>query len=154
MQGQSAISTAYPLLSGTEEWYKCRWPCHVRGHPKTGIYQLRRAVPEDLRALVGKREEKVSLQTRDPGEAKQRFAKALAELEVRWANLRAGPKPLTEREAHQLAVTEHDRWINDFGDNPSQQTQWDLRLGDWLFGAPPSGPQSVLALSFVRSVAA
>lgn len=46
-------------------------------HPKTGIYQLRKAVPDDLRKIVGKREEKVSLQTRDPGEAKQRFAKAL-----------------------------------------------------------------------------
>ena len=57
-------------------------------HPKTGIYQLRKVVPEDLRKLVGKREEKVSLQTRDPVEAKQRFAKALAELEARWANFR------------------------------------------------------------------
>lgn len=49
-------------------------------------------------------EGKPSLQTRDPSEAKQRFAKALAELEARWANLRAGPKLLTEREAHQLAA--------------------------------------------------
>jgi hypothetical protein len=51
-------------------------------HPKTGIYQLRKAVPEDLRKLVGTREEKVTLNTRDPVEAKQRFAKALAELEA------------------------------------------------------------------------
>lgn len=28
-------------------------------HPKTGIYYVRRAVPPDLRALIGKREEKV-----------------------------------------------------------------------------------------------
>lgn len=78
-------------------------------HPKTGIYQLRKAVPEDLRKLVGKREEKVSLQTRDPAEAKVRHAKALAELEARWANLRAGPVPLTEREAHRFASAAHDR---------------------------------------------
>lgn len=109
-------------------------------HPKTGIYQLRRAVPEDLRALVGKREEKVSLQTRDPTEAKQRFAKALAELELRWANLRAGPKPLTEREAHHLALAEHDTWLRAYSDNPSQQTKWDVRLGDWVFGARGSSP--------------
>ncbi|WP_373291765.1 DUF6538 domain-containing protein, partial [Bradyrhizobium guangdongense] len=109
-------------------------------HPKTGIYQLRRAVPEDLRALVGKREEKVSLQTRDPAEAKQRFAKALAELEVRWANLRAGPKPLTEREAHHLALAEHDSWLQAYSDNRSQQTKWDVRLGDWVFGARGSSP--------------
>jgi hypothetical protein len=51
-------------------------------HPKTGIYHLRKAVPEDLLKLVGKREEKLTLKTRDPVEAKQRFAKALAELEA------------------------------------------------------------------------
>ncbi|WP_334317568.1 DUF6538 domain-containing protein [Methylorubrum extorquens] len=30
-------------------------------HPKTGIYYLRRAVPADLLACIGKREEKISL---------------------------------------------------------------------------------------------
>jgi hypothetical protein len=71
-------------------------------HPKTGIYWLRKGVPEDLRKLVDKREEKRSLQTRDPVEAKRRHAEALAEIEARWANLRAGPKALT---AFRIAVT-------------------------------------------------
>ena len=35
-------------------------------HPNSGVYSLRKGVPEDLRALVGKREEKRSLRTRDP----------------------------------------------------------------------------------------
>jgi integrase len=105
-------------------------------HPKTGIYQLRKVVPEDLRKLVGKREEKVSLQTRDPAEAKRRHAEALAELEARWANLRAGPKSLTEREAHQLAIVAHDHWLQQHRENPSQQTSWDVSLGDRVF-APP-----------------
>lgn len=105
-------------------------------HPKTGIYQLRKAVPDELRSLVGKREEKVSLQTRDPAEAKVRHAKALAELEARWANLRAGPKPLTERDAHHLAILAHDRWLEQYRDNPSQQTSWDVELGGRLFGPP------------------
>ncbi len=107
-------------------------------HPKSGIYQLRKAVPEDLRKVVGKREEKLSLDTRDPAEAKLRFAKALAELEARWANLRAGPKPLTELEAHQLAIVAHDRWLEQYRDNPSQQTSWDIKVGDRLFGPPPT----------------
>jgi hypothetical protein len=59
-------------------------------HPKTGIYQLRKAVPKELRKLVGKREEKLSLDTHESVEAKLRFAKALAKFEARWANLRAG----------------------------------------------------------------
>lgn len=107
-------------------------------HPKTGIYQLRKAVPEDLRKLVGKREEKQSLDTRDPVLAKQRFAKALAELEARWANLRAGPKLLTEREAHQMAIVSYDRWLDQYRENPSQQTSWDTGVGDRLFGPPPT----------------
>lgn len=105
-------------------------------HPKTGIYQLRKVVPDDLRKLVGKREEKVSLQTRDPAEAKVRHSKMLAELEARWANLRAGPKLLTEREAHQLAVVSYERWLEQYRDNPSQQTGWDVEVGDRLFGPP------------------
>lgn len=107
-------------------------------HPKTGIYQLRKVVPEELRQIVGKREEKVSLQTRDPAEAKVRHAKALAELEARWANLRAGPQPLTEREAHQLAIASYDRWLEQYRDNPSQQTNWDIGVGDRVFGPPPT----------------
>jgi Phage integrase, N-terminal SAM-like domain len=115
-------------------------------HPKTGIYQLRKAVPEDLRKLVGKREEKVSLQTRDPAEAKVRHANALAELEARWANLRAGPIPLTEREAHRFATVAHDRWLEQYRDNPSQQTNWDTLAGDRLFG-PPQTRKQILAAS-------
>ncbi|WP_407181458.1 DUF6538 domain-containing protein [Bradyrhizobium sp. STM 3562] len=113
-------------------------------HPKTGIYQLRKAVPENLRKLIGKREEKLSLQTRDPVEAKQRFAKALADLETRWANLRAGPKPLSELEAHQLAIVAHDQWLEQYRDNPSQQTNWDVQLGHRLFG-PRKTSKEILA---------
>jgi hypothetical protein len=68
-------------------------------HPSSGVFWLRKRLPEDLRKLIGKRKEKCSLHTRDPIEAKRRHAKALAEIEARWANLRSGPKALTEREA-------------------------------------------------------
>ena len=105
-------------------------------HPNSGVYWLRKGVPEDLRELVGKREEKRSLQTRDAVQAKRRHAEALAEIEVRWANLRAGPKAVTEREAHQLAITVHDRWLRQHLENPSQQTAWSVDLADRLF-APP-----------------
>lgn len=102
-------------------------------HPNSGVFWLRKGVPEDLRKIVGKREEKRSLQTRDPAEAKRRHAEALAEIEARWANLRAGPKVLTEREAHQLAVVVHDRWLQQHVDNPSQQTHWNVDLADRVF---------------------
>ncbi|WP_213740214.1 DUF6538 domain-containing protein [Bradyrhizobium sp. dw_411] len=35
-------------------------------HPRTGVYYLRKVVPDDLRQLVGKREEKRSLETATP----------------------------------------------------------------------------------------
>jgi integrase len=110
-------------------------------HPESGFYWLRKGVPEDLRLLVGKREEKRSLLTRDPIEAKKRHAEALAEIEARWANLRVGPKILSEREAHQLAVVVHDRWLERYMDNPSQQTTWSVNLGDRTFGRRQA-PQS------------
>ena len=57
-------------------------------HPKTGIYWLRRGVPAELRELVGKREEKLSLKTRDPSAAKRLPAAAMAKPEERGANVR------------------------------------------------------------------
>ena len=64
-----------------------------------------------LRLLVGKQEEKRSLKTRDPAEAKRRHLQALTELEKQWENLRAGTRTLSEREAHDLASVAHDRWL-------------------------------------------
>jgi hypothetical protein len=108
----------------------------MEASPQWCLLPPKRSVPDDLRQLVGKREEKRSLETRDPTEAKRRHAEALADVEVRWTNLRAGPKALTEREAHQLAVTVHDRWLRQHQENPSQQTAWNVDLADRLF-APP-----------------
>jgi hypothetical protein len=110
-------------------------------HPKTGVYWLRKRVPLDLRARVGKREEKRSLKTRDPAEAKRRHLQALSDLEVQWANLRAGPCTLTEREAHDLATVVHDHWLEIHRDNPSEQNVWPTSLGERVFRPrPPIGP--------------
>ena len=105
-------------------------------HPKTGVYWLRKRVPDDLRALVGKREEKRSLKTRDPAEAKRLLVQALGELETQWANLRAGPRTLSEREAHELAAVVHDRWLQAYRDNPSESA-WPTGLGDRVFMPRP-----------------
>ena len=49
------------------------WMANPWKHPKTGIYWLRRAVPEALRSRFGW-ELKKSLGTRDPAEARRLFA--------------------------------------------------------------------------------
>jgi hypothetical protein len=93
-------------------------------HPKTGVYWLRKRVPLDLRARLRKAEEKRSLRTRDPGEAKRLHSQALQQLETQWANLRSGPKQLSEREAHELAAPIYGRWVEHYRDNPSDKTFW------------------------------
>jgi hypothetical protein len=93
-------------------------------HPKTGIFWLRKRIPADLPPLLGKREEKQSLGTRDPNEAKRVHAQALVELGERWANLRSGPRALSEREAHELVVPAYEWWVNAHRDNPSDQKIW------------------------------
>ncbi|HEY4847876.1 MAG TPA: DUF6538 domain-containing protein [Methylocella sp.] len=93
-------------------------------HPKTGIFWLRKPIPDDLRPLLGKREEKQSLGTRDPNEAKRVHARELAELGERWANLRSGPRALSEREAHELVAPAYEWWVNAHRDNSSDQKIW------------------------------
>jgi hypothetical protein len=102
-------------------------------HPKTGIYWLRKRVPDDLRPFIGKQEEKRSLGTRDSAEAKKLHAQALLELEHRWTNLRAPPKPISEREAHELVAPFYEWWVNLHSDNPSEQKVWNTRFFDGLW---------------------
>lgn len=72
-------------------------------HPKTGVYWFRKRVPAALVPLVGKREERRSLATKDPQEAKRACARVGAEVDRRWASLRRGAANLDHREAHALA---------------------------------------------------
>jgi uncharacterized protein DUF6538 len=75
-------------------------------HPKSGIYQLRRKVPEELRAALG-HEYKRSLKTADAAEAKARFAAAWTESEETFALARAqsaGETILSQRDAEQIAA--------------------------------------------------
>ena len=107
-------------------------------HPKTGVYWLRKAVPHDLRKLVGKVEEKKTLGTKNASEAKLKLATALAEVETRWANLRRGPQVLTEVQAHEIAAPVYDEWIRIHSANPSEQRVWNTEVGvAGVWGPPP-----------------
>ena len=110
-------------------------------HPKTGIYWLRKGVPDDLRAAVGKREEKFSLKTRDPVEAKRLHAQALIEIEQRWSNLRAPISKLDNSELHRISITMYERCL-ELGELPG--VNWDTAIGEHLwesgFGHKPEEP--------------
>ncbi len=120
-------------------------------HPKTGIFWLRKRVPSDLVARVGRAIEYFSLQTREPGEAKQRHAEAVARLEARWAELRCGepaagpgattdatpsPRSLSEREAGERAGWMYAHWLGLHRENPSQQRFWPTDLYRHLWRSP------------------
>jgi integrase len=104
-------------------------------HPDSGYYWFRKRVPEDLRNLIGKREERFSLGTRDPTEAKRLHALKLSEVEERWSNLRSGQRPLSSDDValHAAAIGEHLR--RQVQADPYMQLQWDVEIGASLWSA-------------------
>ncbi|MCY1286360.1 hypothetical protein D9M68_420250 [compost metagenome] len=78
-------------------------------HPQSGVYYLRRRVPDELRSILG-HEYKRSLKTRDPNEAKGRFAAEYAKSEEAFSLARLqlqGTALLSLRDIQQLA----SRWF-------------------------------------------
>ena len=122
-------------------------------HPTTGIYWLRKRVPDELLAVVGKREEKFSLRTREPVEAKRLHAEALAALEQRWANLRAPMRKLDNSELHQISVAMYERCL-ELGELPG--VNWDTAIGEHLwetdFGRTPGDLLSVSCQSVLQTI--
>ncbi|WP_245486054.1 DUF6538 domain-containing protein [Mesorhizobium sp. M7A.F.Ca.US.010.02.1.1] len=123
-------------------------------HRKTGVYWFRKRVPADIAVLTGRKEVNRTLGTKDPEEAKRKFAEVLAEYEREWAQLRLGESSvngtdsgrssaagederptrlITDREAYLFATAVHDEWIAKFQENPSEQLHWhtDLHEGMW-----------------------
>jgi hypothetical protein len=54
-------------------------------HPVSGIYYFRKVVPQGLRSILGRSEEKHSLHTRDPNDARRRHRLVEAEVADKWA---------------------------------------------------------------------
>jgi integrase len=106
--------------------------------PKTGIFRFRKRVPDDLRPLVGKGEEKTSLGTRDPGEAKILHAQVLAQVEERWQLLRAGVHSLNEKQATAIAGEIYRSLVAQHEDNPSR-----MSLSTLLFDYARHQPKKV-----------
>jgi len=98
------------------------------------FWYFRKKVPDNLQPLLKKTEEKFSLRTRDPTEAKIRFAKANAEIEERWRRLRLGVQTLSHKEAVAMAGEIYRRMIAEQEDNPSGLV-FELQLDQYANGA-------------------
>jgi hypothetical protein len=105
-------------------------------HPNSGIYWLRRRVPSDLVDVVGRREEKLSLRTRDPAEAKSAYVKAAAELEARWSSLRQGTKRVSHKEATAIAGEFYRQLVSSHEEDPGDAR---LALGKLLSSQVAAG---------------
>ncbi len=92
-------------------------------HPTTGIYQLRKRVPQHLIPLVGKREEKASLGTRDPQEAKIAHARMLEKIEARWRQLSAGVISLSQKQAVAMSGEIYRAMVSENEDDPGSPDQ-------------------------------
>ncbi|MER8639297.1 DUF6538 domain-containing protein [Mesorhizobium sp. M1365] len=127
-------------------------------HRKTGVYWFRKRLPADIVLLTGRREVNKTLGTKDPEEAKRKYAEVLAGFEHEWAQLRLGdrslngsslgrpaaagldvlaPRLITDREAHVLAAAVHDEWLAKFCDNPSEQLHWHTELYEGMWKKYP-----------------
>src|SRR5438270_627135 len=102
-------------------------------HPDSGYYWCRKRVPKDLRNLVGKSEERFSLGTRDPTEAKRIHAVKLAEVEERWSNLRRGQRPLPLDDIAREATAIGDQLRRQLETDPYQPLRWDIEIGASLW---------------------
>jgi len=136
----------------------CRLSRHPEKHPDLASFGCASAVADDLRPIIGQREEKRSLRTKDAAEAKRVLAAALVEVEERWSNLRRGPVELTEALATTLALPVYDAWIAKHADNPTEQQFWDVKVGlsIWtespsLLGASQEQMQTIVKYASIKS---
>lgn len=104
---------------------------------KSSMFWFRKRVPDEIRAIIGKREEKVSLRTRDPAEAKIAHARVAAEVEARWAQLRRGVITVSQKQAVAMAGEIYREMVEAHEDNPGEPREWTARLlMDWAFLRP------------------
>ena len=76
---------------------------NLQKHPKSGVYRFRRAVPEDLRPILGKTAIVETLGTKDLTEAKRRVKEVGLRIDAMFEAARGGMLGITLGEAQQIA---------------------------------------------------
>ncbi|MGN6143204.1 MAG: DUF6538 domain-containing protein [Mesorhizobium sp.] len=120
------------------------WP-----HPQTGVYYLRQRSPSDLKgALVPEQVTlpvngvfksvktgttiKISLETKDPAEAKRRHREVDAALQAFWDVVREGPKALPQKQIQALAGILYVELVDQMDAEPGEPGIWEqvIRLNN------------------------
>ncbi|MFC0013488.1 DUF6538 domain-containing protein [Devosia nitrariae] len=89
-------------------------------HGKSGVIRFRKAVPKDLRPILGKREIKVSL-GKDPALARIRNAELHLLWERNFASLRAGMVELSHKDCVALAGALYAEHVERFREEPGER---------------------------------
>lgn len=107
-------------------------------HQKTGVYYFRVRVPRDLKELLGRSEVKMSLQTKDPTIAKERFAEQEKRTATEWKALRARPSPMPHRQLVALSGQFYEQIMEMVRDEPGEAEIWEgaIALGEAATRAP------------------
>jgi integrase len=112
-------------------------------HPETGAWYFRGRVPADLLDKLGGQKLtvrvggadrtillrgiiKISLGTKEAGEAKVRHAAVQAQLQDRWALARKAPVALSHEEIMGLAGRAYRELIAEFRSNPGEPEGWEV----------------------------
>ncbi|WMT91940.1 DUF6538 domain-containing protein [Pelagibacterium sp. H642] len=105
-------------------------------HPKSGVWYFRKAVPEHLQPLLGRKEEKFSLHTKDLAVARRRFAQAAADVQARWDDLQRQPlvpepvreQSLTLQQIVAMAGEFYHDLLRRYGKHPGPAKIWRDKL--------------------------
>ncbi|WP_299840291.1 DUF6538 domain-containing protein [uncultured Paracoccus sp.] len=91
---------------------------------KSGIFLIRLKVPADIREQVGKIETGKSLRTRDPDEARRRWAEAYLAYQREWQAIRTGPEAIPHKQLVALAGESYRDAMAMLDDEPGTVGVW------------------------------
>jgi integrase len=112
-----------PLLIGNTFYLKIRVPAELKNLAKNRIISL--PIGDTVRPVKIGDFVKVSLDTRDPREAKQRFAPAYVAVQAFWSALKEGPKPLSQKQSLAIAGEIRAAFVAAFDDDPGMPETWE-----------------------------
>ncbi len=111
-----------PVLIGSIYYLRVRVPSDVPNPSKRRRITL--TVGGSPRVITMTDFVKVSLETREPRLAKERFAETYSALQAVWRSLKEGPKPLSQKQSLAIAGEIRVAFIDAFDDDPGSPRTW------------------------------
>lgn len=117
-----------PVLIGSTYYLRVRVPSDIPNPTKR--YKITLPIGDRLRSVTMTDFVKVSLETREPRVAKERFTAAYSALQGVWRSIKDGPKPLTQKQSLAIAGEIREAFVEAFDDDPGSPVIWTRVLKD------------------------